>query len=388
MINAVVRFLSHTLANFNRMVTRSVAVFVLTIVPATALAQVTAAAGYTPPDDTQATKVGAVIFYDYTFTKTPKTTDAAGNLVSTSAFNVPRTYINVTGNISHNVAFRITPDVSRETNSTPSLSGSYVFRMKYGYAQFNMDEWTGNWKQTYVRVGIQQTPFIDAQESAYRYRFQGTTFIERDGGLASSDAGASFHTSLPSNYGDLHVGYYNGEGYSRAETNDQKAWMIRGTLRPMPAGGFAVKGLRLTGGVIADHVVKGAPRQRVLGGVLYEYKRFNAGFDYITLKDKTLPTSTEVKKDGWSTWVTPFFKEKGNGFEAIVRYDSFRSNKVTTPDARQNRTIAGLAYWFPHPGGASTAALLLDFEQVAFKNYTGTVPAKQQRIILHGLINF
>ena len=73
---------------------------------------------------------------------------------------------------------------------------------------------------------------------------------------------------------------------------------------------------------------------------------------------------------------------------AIVRYDSFRQNKVTTPDARQNRTIAGLSYWFPHPGGNSTAALLLDFEQVAFKNYTGTVPAKQQRLALHGLINF
>lgn len=367
---------------------RALLVAVLLALPSLAHAQVTAAAGYTPPDDTQSTKVGAVIFYDYTFTKTPKTTDAANNSISSSAFNVPRTYINVTGNISHNVAFRITPDVSRETNATPSLSGSYVFRMKYGYAQFNLDEWTGSWKQTYVRAGIQQTPFIDAQEGAYRYRFQGTTFIERDGGLSSSDAGVSFHTSLPSNYGDLHVGYYNGEGYGKPEVNDQKAWMIRGTLRPMPAGSFAAKGLRLTGGVIADHAVKDAPRQRVLGGMLYEYKRFNAGFDYIALKDKALPTSTEVKKDGWSAWVTPFFKEKGNGFEALVRYDSFRTNKVTSPDARQNRTIAGLAFWFPHPGGASTAALLLDFEQVAFKNYTGTIPAKQQRVILHGLINF
>lgn len=371
-----------------RTMQRALMAMVLLALPVLANAQVTAAAGYTPPDDTQATKVGAVIFYDYTFTKAPKATDAAGNSISPSAFSVPRTYINVTGNISHNVAFRITPDVSRESGTGSSLAGSYTFRMKYGYAQFNLDQWTGSWKQTYIRAGIQQTPFIDGQESAYRYRFQGTVFIERDGGLSSSDAGVSFHTNLPSNYGDLHVGYYNGEGYGRVEVNDQKALMARFTLRPMPGGGFAVKGLRLTGGVIADNAVKSAPRQRVMGGVLYEYKRFNAGFDYITLKDKTLPTSTEVKKDGWSTWVTPFFKEKGNGFEALVRYDSFRTNKVTAPDARQNRTIAGLAFWFPHPGGASTAALLLDFEQVAFKNYTGTIPAKQQRIILHGLINF
>jgi len=367
---------------------RTLMAMVLLTLPALAHAQVTAAAGYTPPDDTQAVKVGAVIFYDYTFTKTPKTTDAAGNSISVSAFNVPRTYINITGNISHNVAFRITPDVSRETNATPSLSGSYVFRMKYGYAQFNMDEWTGDWKQTYVRVGIQQTPYIDAQESVYRYRFQGTVFTERDGGFASSDAGITFHTALPSNYGDIHIGYYNGEGYSKPEVNDQKALMARATLRPMPAGSFLVKGLRFTGFAILDHTVKGADRNRYVGSMFYEHSRLNAGFDYLKLKNQTLPTATAVEQDGWSAFVTPFFKEKGNGLEALVRYDSYRTNKVTAPDARQNRTIAGLAYWFPHPGGASTAALLLDFEQVAFKNYTGTIPTKQQRITLHGLINF
>jgi hypothetical protein len=134
--------------------------------------------------------------------------------------------------------------------------------------------------------------------------------------------------------------------------------------------------------------VKDADRNRYVGSVFYEHSRLNAGFDYIKLKTQTLPTATAVDQDGWSVFVTPFFKEKGNGVEALVRYDSFRANKTTAPDARQNRTIAGLAYWFPHPGGASTAAILLDFEQVAFKGYTGTIPAKQQRITLHGLINF
>ncbi len=370
-----------------RRIARALMTLGMFLIPALASAQVTPAAGYTPPDDTQATKVGAVIFWDYTFTKTPKTTDAAGNTISASAFSVPRTYINVTGNISHNVAFRITPDVSRESGTGSSLAGSYTFRMKYGYAQFNLDEWTGDWKQTWIRAGIQQTPFVDALEGAYRYRFQGTTFIERDGGLSSADAGISAHTNLPNNYGDIHVGYYNGEGYSKVEVNDQKALMARFTLRPFPAGDFWMKGLRLTGGVIRDNVVQDAPRNRVIAGALYEYSLFNAGFDYIQLEDKSLPTATLVKKDGWSVWVTPFFQEKGNGFEALVRYDSFRQNKDLTPDARQNRLIAGLAYWFPHPGGNSTAAVLLDFEQVKFNNYTTPTPT-QQRIILHGLINF
>ena len=48
--------------------------------------------------------------------------------------------------------------------------------MKYAYAQFNLDDWTGNLKSTWVRLGIQQTPIIDFQEGIYRYRFQGTVF--------------------------------------------------------------------------------------------------------------------------------------------------------------------------------------------------------------------
>ena len=40
-------------------------------------AQVTPAAGTTPPDDTPSFKIGTTIFTDYTYTKEPTTTDAA-----------------------------------------------------------------------------------------------------------------------------------------------------------------------------------------------------------------------------------------------------------------------------------------------------------------------
>ena len=74
--------------------------------------------------------------------------------------------------------------------------------------------------------------------------------------------------------------------------------------------------------------------------------------------------------------MTPFFKEKGNGPEALLRYDSFRPNADV--DGRRNRLIAGAAYWFPHPGGNATAALLLDCEQVhVFANFTA--PQQKQQ---------
>ena len=125
---------------------------------------------------------------------------------------------------------------------------------------------------------------------------------------------------------------------------------------------------------------------RFISSASFEHKRFNAAFDYFRGTNQTVAGGAKALSDGWSVFVTPFFKEKGNGLEGLVRFDSSRTNRTT--DARQNRTIAGLAYWFPHPGGAATAAILLDFEQVDFKNFTGTIPAKQQRLALHGLINF
>src|SRR5256885_1221730 len=131
-----------------------------------ASAQVTPAAGYTPPDDTPSFKVGSTIFADYT----------SGNRIN-DAFNVSRAYINVTGNLNHYLAFRVTPDITRETGSGSSLNGSLTFRLKYAYAQLNLDDWTthGSW----VRFGIHQTPYMDYTETIYRYRFQGTIFMER-----------------------------------------------------------------------------------------------------------------------------------------------------------------------------------------------------------------
>ena len=93
--------------------------FAALLAPA-AYAQVTPAAGYTPPDDTPSIKVGATIFADYTYNKDPVTKDADGNDIHADSFNVSRAYINITGNISHMIAFRITPDVTRETFVSPS----------------------------------------------------------------------------------------------------------------------------------------------------------------------------------------------------------------------------------------------------------------------------
>ncbi len=357
-----------------------------------ASAQVTPAAGYTPPDDTQSIKVGALIFYDFTYTKSPKVVDAAGNLISANAFNVTRTYINVTGNVSHRLAFRITPDITRESGPGSSLNGSLTFRLKYGYAQIGLDDYTGQWKQTWVRLGIQQHPFIDAQEGVYRYRFQGTVFVERDGGIPSSDAGVTFHTNFPNNFGDFHAGFYNGEGYGKAEVNDQKSFQMRATLRPMPGGSSRPRDCvsRASSAAITSSGTPSAPSGSAASGTSIPTSMAASISSAARIRRcRRPPKSTRAAGRSSST---PFFKEKGNGFEALVRYDSYhaeprgdarRQHLDAQPDDRRRRLLV------PAPGrlrdgGASVRLRAGEVRPLRTFGRTAT----QQRYTVHGLISF
>lgn len=343
-----------------------------------------AAAQAPPGSDDPGVSIGGVIFYDYTFVLAPEMADAGGQPIHANGFNVTRTYLNVTGRLSPLVSFRITPDITRMSDSGGSTDGSMTVRLKYGYAQFDLARFTGAWTGTWIRAGMHQTPFIDGQESVYRYRFQGTPFAERDGGLSSADIGVSTRTSLPRDFGDVHVGIYNGEGYSRAEVNDQKALMLRATVRPLPRGGALTRGFRLTAYVHRDHTMRDAERHRFIGAAWYEHRRLNAGIEYLSRDDRATRGGELVESDGVSIFVTPFLQTKGDGWELLLRYDSFRPD-IRARSTRRERTIVGLACWMPHARGRT--ALLIDLEQVRLRNSAGDRPT-ERRLIVHGLITF
>jgi hypothetical protein len=334
------------------------------------------------PDDTPAVKVGGLLFMDYTFQTSPEIKDADGNEVKPSSFNVTRAYINVTGSISHIVAFRVTPDVVRETGVGSSLNGSYTFRLKFALAQFNLDDWMA--KGSWIRLGLQPTPYLEYIDPIYRYRFQGPTFPENlsgAGALTSADAGVAFHTDLPSSYGDVQVGLFNGEGYTAAEVNDQKAIQVRGSLRPFPKA-TVLQGLRVTGFYDGDHYLKDGEKQRTLGEATFEHRFVNGGFTYLSRTDRTSVARDAVTGNGWSVFVTP---RTTLGWEGLFRYDHFKPNTQFDNQVRRH-SVAGIAYWFPHQGAVS-AALMLDYDSVTFDNF---VPAQtaQHRIVVHGQVAF
>jgi hypothetical protein len=340
----------------------------------------------------------------FTLQTEPSITDAAGNSVDRNAFDVGRAYINLTGQLSHIVAFRVTPDITRQSGTVAGgnvTSDSLVFRIKYAYGQFNLDDWMarGSW----VRLGIQQTPWVDFEEGIYRYRFQGTVFAERiplPTTMTSSDAGVSFHYNFAQNYGDVHFGLYNGENYQRVETNNEKGFEFRGTLRPFARMAPLLRGVRAHLVWYADNYVSDSERKRVMGNVTYEHKYVNAGFDYLDAKDQVLPAVASIASNGYSIWATPRYQfEDQSSWEVLVRYDHWTPNTAATPaplatspipgttlsqDQHQNRSIFGVAYWFPHQGNVS-AAILVDYDGQSFDNIT---TPETKSVSVHGLLNF
>lgn len=357
-------------------------------------AQITPAAGYTPPDDNPAIKVGGTIYANYEYTQEPLATDTDGNKFHQNAFNVTRAYINVTGQINHLISFRITPDVVRvgavkvgDSNvDVPGITGTLTYRLKYAFGQFNfddLDQTVGGlqWKGSWVRLGMQQTPIVDYEEQIYRYRYQGTIFVEREGFLTSSDLGASAHFNAPGNYGDIHVGYYNGEGYTRPELNNTKAFQVRGTLRPLPMVPI-IKGLRLTGFYDKDEYVNNARKERTIAQATFENPYINAGFDYLWNQDQNASaTKAIVKSEGYSVWATP---RTACGLEALVRFDNFKP--VSGATASKQRLIVGPAYWFTTMKGVN-ASVLLAYEQVKYIRYSPARP-KEERYGIYTLFNF
>lgn len=343
-----------------------------------AVAQVTPAQGIEPIDDTPSVKLGGVLFLDYTYTKEPTAIDANGDEYHPEAFNVGRAYLNVTGNINHLISFRLTPDITRETGSGGSLDGSYTFRLKYAFGQLNFDQTIG--KGAWVRFGLQPTPIVEFEESVYRYRFQGTIFVDRESFLTSSDAGLTGHYAFPGNYGDVHGGIYNGDGYTRSEANDQKALQVRVSVRPAP-GVAVLQGLRLTGFYDGDEYGAGNPKRRAVGMVSFEHKYVNAAASYLDAKDQATDAAGTISASGYSVWVTP---RTSFGLEGLLRYDNLKPNEDL--ETRKKRGIAGVAYWFPVMKGVAAAALL-DYEQVKYDDDPLARP-KEVRYALHTLFQF
>ena len=324
-------------------------VFSLSI-SAPALAQQAPVQTPAPAPEYPIIRIGALSYLQYD--------DELTNRDGYNNFDVTRAYLNINAQISKNVSFRFTPDIRRVTDST--LSGSLVLRVKYAYAQFDNVGPHGR-----VRLGAQQTPWLDFEESIDRYRVQGTMFAEREGLIpGSSDFGASYFTPLPHGYGEVQVGVFNGEGYAQPEANKYKSVQGRLTVRPLPNGGTLTKGFRISGFYNAGWYAADRPRR--LGIVMgsFEHEHLVATIQGLKATENPAPiavTSPDIDRSGWSVFLEP--RQGTSKLAGIFRYDHYDPDKAL-PGNAQNRVIAGGAYWFVWP--KSKLGVVVTDEQVQY----------------------
>jgi hypothetical protein len=270
-------------------------------------------------------------------------------------FDVTRAYLNVNAQVAEKVRFRFTPDIRRVNDG--ALSGSLLVRVKYAFAQF--DNVTPN---SWVRLGLHHTPWLDFEEHINRYRVQGTVFAEREALIpGSADFGVSYLTALPGGYGEVHGGIYNGEGFGQPEITKHKSVQGRVTVRPLPNAAIA-KGLRVSAFYNAGWYAADRPRR--LGIVMgsFEHTNFVATVQSVRATERPLAADvTDTKRSGWSVFLEP--RQGTAGFAGLFRYDAFDADRSITAN-EHSRIIGGGAYWWVWT--RATVGLVVTNEQVRY----------------------
>ncbi len=293
-----------------------------------------------------------------------------------NTFDMTRGYININGQLSRNVRFRFTPDIRRITDG--SLAGSLVLRVKYGFLQVDNLATQGSW----LRFGLHQTPWLDFEERINRYRVQGTVFSEREGLIpGSGDFGVGYLTPLPSGFGEVQAGIYNGEGFTQTDLNKYKSVQVRLTVRPFPKRGLA-DGLRISAFGTAGWYAEGQPRH--LGIIMgsYEHKYLVVTVQQVAALERPLATfADDLNREGTSMFIEA--RQGLEGWAGLVRAETFDPDHAQ-PDNSRRRIIGGVAYWFDWTG--VHLGVLLNHESVDYD--TGANRPNESRLLLQTHIEF
>ena len=296
------------------------------------------------------------------------------NRESYNGFDVTRGYLNVTGNLSPRLSYRITPDIKRAGDG--SLAGSLVLRIKYAFAQLRGPA-AGSW----LRLGAHQTPWLDFEEHVNRYRVQGTMFSEREGLIpGSSDFGIGYLTPLPSDLGEVQAGLYNGEGYAKTEATRHKSVQGRLSLRPFRSGELS-RGFRLNTFYNLGWYAAGRPRR--LGIVMgsYEHSRLAATAQWLAATEQPVAGVAETDRRGYSTFLE--IRQGLTGWAGLVRVENLDPD-TSRRDDDHRRIIAGGAYWW-RPSN-TTVGLVLTVEDVRYGAAAGA--ADETRVLAQTHIEF
>lgn len=169
--------------------------------------------------DNNDVKVSGVVFFNWS-----KYTANGGTNVN--KFDVTRAYLDFKKKLDAGASMRVTLDVARLPNSSPTSSSQQLFDyLKYAYVDLPIN--VGTMPFSLIgKIGLQHTAWIDWADKQLGLRFIAKSLIDNQSVMSSADfglgaAGKLLFGGVPEiNY---HVTALNGTGYSKAETDSGKA---------------------------------------------------------------------------------------------------------------------------------------------------------------------
>ena len=220
-----------------------------------------------------------------------------------------------------------------------SLDGSMTYRLKYAYAQINLDDWLP--KGSWVRFGMQQTPFIDSIEGIYRYRFQGTIFAEREGYMSSADVGVDLPHDVPQQLRRRprrllqRRGLLEGRGEQQEGVHGPRR--LQAAAAPPDPEGLAPPGVLDAGQLHGERPAEPHGLQHDLRTPLRQRRASTTS----TRPDKVSSAPTNgvdlyptLDGKGWSFWATPKkVFPNGSSIEALIRYDHMKPGGTASATA-------------------------------------------------------
>jgi hypothetical protein len=300
-------------------------------------------------------------------------------------FALKRGYFGIKKSFSPWFSARFTTDIHQDDD------GSTRPRIKYMYGQFHFPS-NSLLTESNLEVGQVHMPWLDFEEHVNYFRLQDPMFIERNGILNSADVGITFNSLLggtmddeyqktvnshyPGRYGSVSFGIYNGGGYHASEKNENKVFMGRLTIRPLPD---IVPGLQFSYFGTTGKGNKETEPDWSVNMVLVSYEH-----QYVTLTGTYFAGTgnqsgaDENDKDGYSVFAEIKPSKK---VSLIGRYDTFDPNTDADNDAN-DRYIAGVAYMLDKP---HKNMILLDYETV---NYEQADKADDKRLQLTLQVSF
>lgn len=275
----------------------------------------------------------------------------------TNEFTIKRGYITFRDDINDRFGIRFTQDITIDQQGDGA--GDIELRLKYALLKYSMDD-IGIFSSPNIEAGVVHRPWIDFEQSVNDYRAQKPMLLDQNDILSSADFGMLFEAGigkeLPSEkqnglksntakYGSLGIGLYNGGGYSKIETNNNKLIEARLSLRPFPN---KLPGLQssLLGAYGQGNIPEG-PKFNLMGSAItYESNRLNVVMqafrsigDSAGLFTDTV-SGTPYRLEGWSvfTEIQPF----NTPIYITTRYDELFNRDFNHLIVQQ--WVAGLAY--------------------------------------------